>query len=270
MSQNLPYMHIAWRHNIKLTNAKTYLWCHDLITPSVETVNNFDKIICLSEFHKNYVMARQNVKSDKIWVSRNGIPVEKFNFERKEKNPNKLVWMSSPDRGLERAINLVEMARKKHSDLELHVYYGLENLYKYGLGALAEKLKQMMSERPWVKYHGFTEQAKMYHDVSDAVVWVHPCNFIETFCITALEMLELGIFPITRKLGALQNTLADAESKGHCIMIDHDCATENDYKDYLDALLHTLEDRSWNLIKFDREKYGWKEVAKEWVKEMSL
>ena len=144
-SKYSPKIHIAWRHNIKLTNATTYLWCHDLTTASVESVHNFDKIMCLSEFHKNYVMAKQNVPAEKIYLTRNGIDPEKFKFERKPKDPNKIVWMSSPDRGLERGILVVENARKQFPDLTLHVYYGLDNLYKYGLGALAEKLKAMMA-----------------------------------------------------------------------------------------------------------------------------
>jgi hypothetical protein len=99
MSQFKPKMHIAWRHNIKLTNAKTYLWCHDLFTASVEGVSNFDKIMCLTPFHKEYVKGLQGIPDEMIYVTRNGINPEKFNFPLKPKNPRKIVWMSSADRG---------------------------------------------------------------------------------------------------------------------------------------------------------------------------
>jgi len=270
MSENLPLIHIAWRHNIKLTNAKTYLWCHDLTTPTVESIQNFDKIICLSEFHKNYVMAKQNVKPEKIFLSRNGIDPVKFDFERKPKDKNKIVWMSSPDRGLEQCILIIDELLKVRPEIELHVYYGLDNLYKYGLGALADKLKAMMAERPWIKYHGFTEQSKMYYDVSDAIIWLHPCNFIETFCITGLEMLALGVFPITRKLGALANTLADAESKGQAIMLDHNGSSEEEKLDYVDQCRLVLNNRLWENVNLDLEKHNWKTIAKEWISEMGL
>ena len=269
-SKYSPKVHIAWRHNIKLTNATTYLWCHDLTTASVESVHNFDKIMCLSEFHKNYVMAKQNVPAEKIYLTRNGIDPEKFKFEKKPKDPNKIVWMSSPDRGLERGILVVENARKQFPDLTLHVYYGLDNLYKYGLGALAEKLKAMMAERSWVIYHGFTEQAKMYQEVSDAVIWCHPCNFIETFCITALEMLALGIYPVTRKLGALANTLEEAESKKQCVMLDHDCVTNEHFEGYTKAVVNALKNNSWNNVNLDLNKHDWQSVAQDWIKEMNL
>lgn len=270
MSKNSPYIHIAWRHNIKLTNARTYLWCHDLTTATVETVQNFDKIMCLSEFHKNYVMAKQGVNSEKIYLTRNGITPEKFKFERKRKNKNKVVWMSSPDRGLDRCIEIMDLLREDYPCLELHVYYGLENLYKYGLGSLAEKLKKMMDERSWIKYHGFTEQDKMYQEVSDSVIWFHPCNFIETYCITALEMLSLGIYPITRKLGALANTLSDAESKKQAILLSHNGETELQKKEYIEAFKGVFDNELWNNVSLDIEKHSWESVAQEWVEEMKL
>lgn len=270
MSEYDPHLHIAWRHNIKVTNAPTYLWCHDLVTATVEAQHNFDKIMCLTDFHKNYVMAKQGVPAQKIIVTRNGLNPDKFKFERKPKNPNKLVWMSSPDRGLERSILVCDELRKTHSEIELHIYYGFDNMYKYGLGVQADQLKAMIKLRPWVKYHGFTEQNKMYEQVSDAVVWLHPCNFIETFCITAIEMLSLGIFPVTRRLGALANTLAEAEKEGCAIMLDGDCVGDEQIKRYADATHYVLETKAWERIKTDPEQFSWGSVASEWVEFMSL
>lgn len=273
MRDNRPAVHIAWRHNIKLSDAPTYLWQHDLWTPGVETVQNFDKMMCLSKFSKEYIMGLQGVPENKIILTRNGIDPEKFNFTRKTKDPNKVVWLSSPDRGLKRAIRVVEMAREVMPDLELHVYYGIENLHKYGpvMSALADELKKLMAERPWVKYHGFTEQSKMNYEVSDAVAWVHPCDFIETFCITALECLANGIYPVTRRLGALQNTLAAAESMGDAILLDHDCITELEFQNYRDALLDVLQNKRWkDMHPMHLDSFSWSSVADEWIEFMGL
>jgi glycosyltransferase involved in cell wall biosynthesis len=272
-SQNRPHVHIAWRHNIKVTQARTYLWCHDLFTPGVETVHNFDKFLALSNFHKNYTIGLQGVPEEKIIVTRNGLTPSKFKFERKPKNPNKFVWMSSPDRGLERCIYIVERVRQEFPDVELHVYYGIEGLYKYGpvMSALADKLKAMMSERPWIKYHGFTEQSKMYQEVSDAVVWCHPNDFIETYCITAIECLANGIFPVVRRLGALQDTLKEAEEKRQAILLDYDWNdVEYSIKQHADACCRVLLNKQWENIDFDIEKHSWESVAKEWKQFMEL
>lgn len=268
MSRYSPRVHIAWRHNIKLTNAPTYLWCHDLVTPTCDVVQNFDHMLCLSPFHRDYVRSIQGIPLDKIIVTRNGIDPEKFNFERPAKNPNKLVWMSSPDRGLDRAMLVADRLIKKFPAIELHVYYGIENLYKYGpqMSALADRLKKMMDERPYVKYHGFTEQNKMYRDVSDAVIWLHPCSFIESFCITALEMLTLGIYPVTRRLGALQNTLADAESKGMATLLDHDCVTDQEIEAYEKATENAINEQKYKRVALDPTTMSWENLAKDWIR----
>lgn len=267
-----PKVHIAWRHNVKVTNAPTYLWCHDLFTQSVESAHNFDKILCLTQFHKNYVMAKQAVPEDKIIVTRNGIVPERFEFEKPEKNENKLVWMSSPDRGLDSAMLVCDEVRKDFPDIELHVYNSIENLYKYGpkMSALADHLRQMIKDRPYVKYHGFTEQSKMYKDVADAVVWVHPCNFIETFCITALEMLALKIFPVTRSLGGLKDTLREATMRGDAITLNHDCFTEERKQKYVDSIKLVLMSKAWEKITFNPEKHSWKSVCEDWMKFMGI
>lgn len=269
-SKYRPKVHIAWRHNIKITHAPTYLWCHDLVTPSVESQHNFDKILCLTEFHKNYVMAKQSVPAEKIIVTRNGLTPEKFAFERKPKNPNKLVWMSSPDRGLVNCIPMLDIVKKTHPDIELHIFYGFDNLYKFGLGALADKLQEMIKERPWIKYHGFMEQSKMYREMCDAVVWPHCANFIETFAITAIEQLALGVYPVTRRLGALQDTLKEAEMHNYATLLSHDCVTTEEREAYASEVCRVLDNKLWENITFDIEKHAWATVAREWMKFMGL
>ncbi len=276
-SENKPKVHIAWRHNTKATNAKTYLWCHDLFTPTVETVQNFDKIMCLTPFHKDYVKGLQGIADEKIIITRNGINPDKFQFIPKPKDPTKVVWMSSPDRGLDRCMMVMDEVRKDFPNMQLDVYYGIEGLYKYGpqMSALADRLREMMAARPWVKYHGFTEQKKMYQEVSDAVIWLHPCNFLETFCITALEMLSLGILPITRRLGGLNDTLSNAEKNRMAIIIDHESQdvhafSEKDKDEYVKAVCRAILNRQWENVNLDLHQHSWETITKEWISHMEL
>lgn len=270
VSKYKPKVHIAWRHNIKMTHAPTYLWCHDLITGGCENGLNADQMLCLTPFHKAYVHAMQGVPKEKIVVTKNGVNFDKFNFVRPAKNQNKIVWMSSPDRGLDRCMMACDEIRITNPDIELHVYYGLENLYKYGLAAQAESLKGMMAERPWVKYHGFTEQSKMYRDVADAAVWLHPCNFIETFCITALEMLNLAVYPVTRRLGALADTLSIPESQGLATLLDHDCLEKHEIAAYAKEVNDAIREKKWERLNGLKFGSDWSDVAKEWLELMGL
>lgn len=278
LSKNKPHTHIAWRHNIKVTKSPTYLWAHDLFVQTVEGVHNFDKFMCLTPFHRDYTKGLQGVPDSKIMLTRNGINPDKFKFERMPKNPNKIVYMSSADRGLDSCMLIMDKVVEEFPSAELHIYYGYENLYKYGpqMSALADKIREMIEKRPYVKYHGFTEQSKMYQEVSDAVVWLHPAAWIETSCITAMEMLALGIYPITRRLGGLKDTLKEAEDQGMAVLLNHEkhddvkLFTDQDREMYFKETCRVLLNKSWERMSYDLDKNSWKAIGMEWAKEMNL
>lgn len=270
MSEFEPSIHIAQRHNIKVTNAKTYLWCHDLMTPGCEYVHNFDYIFALSPFHRNYMNALQGIPEEKILLTRNGIKPERFKNKRHEKNPNKIVFPSSPDRGLAEAIYIVEKARKTLPDLELHAYYGFENLRSCGLAPLADKLEDLIKDRPWVKYHGGVDQGTLAKEMGEAVVWLYPAVFIESFCITALESVCSGVYPLVRDIGALPDTLREFNENGMATVIDQDVESEEDQQKWADILVDTIVSEKWKKVDVSPDNYGWQSVAKEWLKVFDL
>lgn len=265
-----PAIHIAWRHNERLTKAPSYLWCHDLMIPAVERGLNQDKVLSLSPFHRDFLSGAQGVDKSRILLTRNGIAPEKWDgIPQGEKNPLKFVYASSPDRGLDRVMAILDIVREKYP-VELHVYYGLENLYKFGQADLANRLKQMMSDRPWVHYHGFTEQKQMYVQCADAAVWLHCNDFIETFCITALEMLVNGVYPITRRWGAIQDTLKVAEERGMARLLDIDSVTPDEHKVWAAEAIKAIETKAWENVKVDPAMFAWSEVAREWISQFKL
>jgi glycosyltransferase involved in cell wall biosynthesis len=260
-----PELHIAWRHNLKVTDGPTYLWCHDLITPGCESEQNFDQILCLSGFHRNYVQSIQGIPSEKILMTRNGIDPERFKkYTHVPKNPNKIVFPSSPDRGLERAIKIVEKAREKNPDLELHVYYGWDNLTKYGLGPLKIMLEKMVNDRPWVKYHGNVQQDVLAKELCEAAVWLYPANFIESFCITAIECIAARCFPLVRDIGALPYTLSEATLKNQALVIDRDAQSEEDIEYWSLQLVNLVNNKAWEKMDMDFQRHSWESVAREW------
>lgn len=265
-----PKVHIAWRHNHKVTDAKTYVWSHDLMTPGAEHESNYEKLICLSEFHKGYVQGIQGVSGEKIWISRNGIRPERFDhLKMPVKQYGKVIWPNSPDRGLDYAMLVMDKVREVIPGAELHVFYGLENLRKYGMDELAVKLEAMMKERPWVKYHGNVDQVTLADEMASSEVWLYTANFIETFCITALEALACKTYPIARKMGALQNTLADAAAGGMAYLRDRETGPD-DIADWASDVVTAIELKNYQEIDYDIQKHSWKSVAEDWVKEMDL
>lgn len=266
-SKNIPFAHIAWRHNIKLTDAPTYFWCHDLLAMNGEFTQNYEKLLCLSPFHKRYVQAMQGIPDEKILITQNGIDPKRFHKPWPAKNTNKVIFPSSPDRGLDRAMRIMDRVRVEFPDLELHVFYGFDNMRKSGpqMVALADHLEAMMKERPWVKYHGNVQQDVLAEHMKESVLWLHPANFIETFCITALEMACSGVYTLTRRLGALQDTCAEFEKNGMATILDIDCSTEMEYHEWAETAKYILKKRLWENVEVDPHQFSWRRVAQKWL-----
>lgn len=260
-----PKVHFAWRHNIKFTNAPTFLWCHDLYTQGGEKHETYNGIIALSEFHKNLLMVQQGIPENKIVVSRNGVNKDRF-LEDVPKNENKIIWPSSLDRGIERAIDIIEIARQKSGrDLELHVFYGIESMYNPRLKEKAEMIKKKIAERPWVKYVGNVDQNRLAKEFQSSVVWLYPASFIETYCISAIEAINAKCVPLVREIGALKNTVKPFAEKGWAKILFRDADTKEDQEMWALELLDVLDKKLWNHIHPEIFDYSWEGVAKHFI-----
>lgn len=262
-----PLLNIAWRHNIKITNAPTVLWCHDLFVPGIENVDTYDKLAVLSPFHKKFVQGMFNIPTEKIFVTRNGVA----NFEKyqpKEKRAYKIVYGSSPDRGLEHVLAALDIVHKEGYVIELHVFYGVENMVSMGKAAEAEKYLSMLRERPYVRNHGLTLNKNLPSHYNDACIWLYPTNFQETSCITAMEMILAGVYPIVRSHGALPDTLGKFAELGMAEIHEKD---PSDAEFWASRVYDAITHRKWEKRKpFDRDYYSWNEVAKSWLKQFKI
>ncbi len=266
---NKPYMHVAWRHSEKLTNAFTMAWCHDLQLPGGERTDNYDFVTALTPFHKRRLMAEQGIPESKIFLTRNGLNPGKFITEAIERDPNRFVFSSSPDRGLDRAMMVLDRVREYHPDISMHVHYGIEHLHRYGLGALQDKLTHMMRERDWVKYVGKTSQSDLMRSFKASAYCIQPADWIETSMISALERLCCGVYQIMRAVGGAVDTLSEACAEGMAEMHDvpnhygEFSVADADY--YAAQVVKAMDEQRYKRVHADPAKYAWSKVADEWI-----
>lgn len=270
LGKHEPKLHISWRHNTKLTNAPTFLWCHDLTTPGAENTANYDRILCLTPFHARYVNAMQGIPLEKIHVTRNGLNPDKFKgLSPFDKDPFRFVFGSSPDRGLDRAMRVLDRVRVKYPQVTLHIHYGWEHLDKYGLGDLRKHLEAMLEERKdWVIYHGATQQVELMQSYAASAYNVQPSDWIETSCVSAMELVACGVYPIFRKVGGVADTLAGAERDGMATLVDRDCITESDHDVYAEAVIAAMDRNACAGVSLDPNSVSWEKVAEEWLRDL--
>ncbi len=270
--QNIePKAHISWRHAVRLTKAPSYVWCHDLQCQGAEKAENYDKIVALSEFHKRYLIETNGVREDKIALGFNGINPKDFPDEKPVKDPLKVVFSSSPDRGLIQTIDIVKKARELSGlDIKLHTFYGFENMRKAGQGEWADRIEKHITDNPFVTMHGQVSKKVLMGHFRDAGCWVYPVDFIESYCITAIESLCAGTWGIVRSMGALPFTLSRAIADGMVDMLDVEAKDEASITVWAKALVEAIEQKKWERVHVNPEEYSWKNVAEFFVKEMSL
>jgi len=270
VKENKPWLHIAWRHNQKITDALTIVHSHDLQTIGIENLSNFDKVAVLTPWHRDFMNATQGVPFDKMFLTRNGIVPSRFEAKTTTKDPYSFGFSSSPDRGLDRAMLVLDKVREVYPQITLKVFYGIEHLPKYGHQALHDKLKEMMAERKeWVTYYGKTEQKQMMKHFESISYVVQPSNFLETFGISVLEQVCSGIYPIFRLIGGIADTLQPFVDKGFASLVDSDCVTEEEFQKYIDEVLLVLKENRAANVKVDPSQYSWQNVAKEWLDEVN-
>lgn len=265
-NEKVPKLHIAWRHTERVTDAPTYIWCHDLFAAGIEHSDRYDKVLALSKFHADFLENLFRVPRGTIQITRNGIDPERLNAAGRttDKTKPNVVFSSSPDRGLERAMRVMDKVVQKIPEARLSIFYGFDNMLKMGRKDEVEKLRKMVEERPYTEMVGNIQQAVLYDYLARSSVWLYPTNFLETFCITALEAQAMRVWPVVRQWGALPETVEQGTILGS------DCETEKETLYYADHVIEALEKQKWRELDFSLEKHSWASVAEDWLKFLPL
>jgi len=165
-----------------------------------------------------------------IFIVCDAIRPEQFScYSEVPKDPNRVIWMSSVDRGLEQLLWMWPKLRKSYPDLTLKVFYGWEyfdkTLHIPEQRALKDRLLKLLDQKgiEWCGRKNPTELAK---ELAEANYWIYPPHpFRETCCIASMECQMSGVTCIYRQNGALGETIGD---RGTPIPADADLDTAAD------------------------------------------
>jgi glycosyltransferase involved in cell wall biosynthesis len=180
-----------------------------------ERAEKLDHYICLCKSHAEYTIQTYPYLKGKIYIGSNGVKVsqiEQIEQEGIERNPRKMVFASSPDRGLMPLLKIFRRARQWISGLELHVFYGFQNMLKTWeiLGSHPNHPTKKLydtciaeMQQPGVTWHDRTPQPELYRHWLSAGIWCHPSLFTETNCINSQDAMACGAIPVTIPIWAV-------------------------------------------------------------------
>ena len=233
---SLPGVWVLYRdpaladHFLDQSPATHRLWAllqdWDYATWTPERIARHERIVPLCRSHADWLTARHREPGfgERIWITSNGLKPELIAEAESEgpveRNPRRIMYASSPDRGLLPLLKSFRRAVEMVPDLELHAFYGFNNLDKLiarqgPSSGFAKQKAQMLrlAEHPNITLHGRVPQTQLYREWLKTGLWVYQTNFWETSCITCMEAQALGAVPIYNPVWAL------GENVHHGLMI---------------------------------------------------
>lgn len=163
----------------------------------------YDSHWCYEKFREHF-----NTPAWKSVVIKNA--TTEFQYKKKPKGKLKLIYTSTPWRGLHVLLDAFRLLNR--DDIELDVYssttiYGkhFEQLTAGQYDWLFEELEKT----PGINVKGYAPNEEIRKAVQDAHIFAYPSVFEETSCISAIEAMCAGCQAVVTNYGALYETCGE-------------------------------------------------------------
>lgn len=189
-------------------------WLHDL--PGDPECNKLKDDVYRDKFHQlvfvsnwqyqqfqNYLNVPYDINSTVI-----DNPITPIEFVEKPKDKVKLIYTSTPHRGLDILVEVFDKLSQKYDHIELDVFssyklYGWEESDK-NFEALFDKCRN----HPKINYHGTKPHDEIEKALQQSHIFAYPSTWMETSCRTVLEAMSAGCVCVHPNLAALPDTTA--------------------------------------------------------------
>jgi len=195
-------------------NKNPILWLHDLPNDpeshhlaDKESRDRFAKFVFVSNWQMNEYIHTYGLDWDQCYVIKNAI--EPIEFKEKPKDGIvRLVYHSTPHRGLELLVPAFEFLSEKHDNIELDVYSSFD-LYGWPeRDKPYQELFERCNQHPKIHYHGTQPNEVIREALKKADIFAYPNIWPETSCICAIEALSAGCLVLSPNYAALPETTA--------------------------------------------------------------
>jgi glycosyltransferase involved in cell wall biosynthesis len=245
---------------------------HIYDTLTIERNNKFDLHFALSDWATNHLcMYYPFLDRNRVIKTSNGINTDLYKRTDILRDKQKLIWSSSPNRGLIHLLAMFPEIKKQVRNASLDVFYGFENWIASAKKhnktdeMLEIKLIRGIAEGlDGVKLHGRVSPSELSKAQLGAGVWAYSTSWWETYNISAAECLASGMYPITTNISATPETL-----HGFGELINGDPSTIAYQKEFIDKTVKALSgveyDRTLQM-RYAQQNLSWHKVADQWEK----
>ena len=252
------------------------LWAHHAYDQPVfvnfdhNTVNH---IVSPSQWNRDQLVKYHNVPEYKISVIPNGV-ADIFSYS--DKKTKTMIYTSIPYKGLEVLARIIPKIHQVHPDAKFKIFSSM-SLYGPSNDQFIN-IYDHLKTLPYVEYSAAVDQAELVPHYQEAAFFIHPNIWEETFCVSMVEAMKSGAYPIITNIGALAEVAGENNasvvpidgtptSKGYQVTEDFmnsfadACCLALDYYDKEQEYYHKVSKIISDGVS---EKYNWKKIAEQW------
>ncbi|MDD5434800.1 MAG: glycosyltransferase family 4 protein, partial [Nitrospira sp.] len=231
--------------------------------------DGIDLIITVSKWQAEGFIEKFNIPADKLFITTNGINPDFYHSPKLRRNLHRIIYSSTPFRGLDILLKVFPRIRASIPDAELHVYSGM-SVYQMSEEQENRKFGEIykLAEQPGVFLKKNVAQRELADAMLSSSIMAYPNSFPETSCISAIEAMAAGLPVVTSRSGALTETL-----EGVGIFV-HGNPMTTEYQDtFVTEVINILNDRERRETISEKSRrraldfYKWGCVANNWDEE---
>ena len=182
---------------------------------------------------------------------------EPITIDTDNKVKGRIIWSSSPDRGLDMILSNWKDWKAKRPDLSLVVCsppYSVDWLDKKTLKGLKD-----------VEWKANLCPLDLKREIAKAEYWIYCSDYVETYCISALEMMVGKVKIMTTGTGNIMNLIGNGD-RGEICTMDPDTVINDLLNDINKPLYNTRQTNKVNKALRWAKNENWDNRVNEWIK----
>tara|TARA_R110000751_G_scaffold304543_1_gene420098 strand:+ start:438 stop:1589 length:1152 start_codon:yes stop_codon:yes gene_type:complete len=181
---------------------------------------------------------------------------EPIEIDTDNKVKGRIIWSSSPDRGLDMILSNWKDWKAKRPDLSLVVCsppYSVDWLDKKTLKGLKD-----------VEWKANLCPLDLKREIAKAEYWIYCSDYVETYCISALEMMVGKVKIMTTGTGNIMNLIGNGD-RGEICTMDPDTVINDLLNDINKPLYNTRQTNKVNKAATWARNENWDNRVNEWI-----
>lgn len=173
--------------------------------------DRFHKLVFCGNWQYNqYINTLGISQNDKCAVIET--PIEPIQYKEKSKDEIRLIYTSTPQRGLSLLVPVFEELCKKHDNIYLDVF---SSFSIYGWSDADKQFQELFDRcknHPKIVYHGFEPNDKVREALQNAHIFAYPSIWQECNSRALIEAMSAGVFCLHPNLAGLSDTSGNLTS----------------------------------------------------------